>query len=166
LSKDDIDEIIKAAVESNKKNVYQVKNSLQSIEKRLNDIDKIILKLYNDNAMGNINDEQLSTMLTNLNKEAASLKTREKEIRAKADDVSVDDSYKAFFSLIERYNHIDELTPEIVRTFIERIEVGEKILPDGYKVASHSIPYRQNIKITYRFIGNVSKDQRAFNHEK
>ena len=76
-----------------------------------------------------------------------------------------DEAYKTFFHLIEQYNHIDELTPEIVRTFIERIEVGEKILPDGYKVASHSIPFRQDVKITYRFIGTIGKDERAFNQD-
>lgn len=165
LSKDNIDEIIKAAVESNKKDVYQDKDSLQSIEKRISDIDNIILKLYNDNALGKITDEQLSLMIEKLNKESASLKERAKEIRRKADKMPIDEAYKAFFSLIEQYNHIDELTPEIVRTFIERIEVGEKILPEGYTVASHDIPYRQNIKIYYRFIGKIGEDEKAFNQD-
>lgn len=165
LSKDDINEIIKSAIENNAKNVYQEKDSLKSIEKRLSDIDKIILKLYNDNAHGTINNEQLSSMIENLNKESSSLKERAKEIKKKTDEPYVEDSYKAFFNLVEQFNHIDELTPEIVRTFIERIDVGKKILPDGYKIASHSIPYRQNIRITYRFIGNIDEDERSFNQD-
>ena len=124
-----------------------------------------ILKLYNDNALGRITDEQLSLMIEKLNKESASLKERAKEIRRKSDKMPIDEAYKAFFSLIEQYNHIDELTPEIVRTFIERIEVGEKILPEGYTVASHDIPYRQNIKIYYRFIGKIGEDEKAFNQD-
>ncbi|MBQ7504941.1 MAG: recombinase family protein [Ruminococcus sp.] len=165
LSKDDINEIIQSAIEKNAKNVYHEKDSLKSIEKRLSDIDKIILKLYNDNAHGKINDEQLSSMIEKLNKESSSLKERAKEIKKKTDEPYIEDAYKAFFNLVEQYNHIDELTPEIVRTFIERIDVGEKILPDKYKIASHNIPYKQNIKIKYRFIGNIGKDERAFNQD-
>ena len=104
-------------------------------------------------------------MIEKLNKESASLKERAKEIRRKSDKMPIDEAYKVFFSLIEQYNHIDELTPEIVRTFIERIEVGEKILPEGYTVASHDIPYRQNIKIYYRFIGKIGEDEKAFNQD-
>ena len=166
LGKEDIDDIINIALKESSKNAYQEKDSLKNIEKRIVDIDNIILKLYNDNALGKISDEQLSSMIAKLNKESASLKERAKEIEKKAEKLPVDEAYKAFFRLVEQYNHIDELTPEIVRTFIERIEVGEKILPDGYKVASHSIPYRQNVKITYRFIGNIGSTERAFNEEK
>ena len=165
LSKEDTDEIIDAAIKESSKYAYQDKDSLQSIEKRIGDIDNIILKLYNDNALGRITDEQLSLMIEKLNKESASLKERAKEIRRKSDKMPIDEAYKAFFSLIEQYNHIDELTPEIVRTFIERIEVGEKILPEGYTVASHDIPYRQNIKIYYRFIGKIGEDEKAFNQD-
>ena len=165
LSKEDIDDIISLAIKESSKKVYREKDSLKSIEKRISDIDSIILKLYNDYSLGKISDEQLSTMIEKLNKESSSLKEKAKELQKKADGQPIDEAYKAFFSLIEQYNHIDDLTPEIVRTFIERIEVGEKILPDGYKVASHSIPYRQDVKITYRFIGNIGKDERAFNQE-
>lgn len=165
LSKDEIDEIIQAALESKAKNVYQDENSLKRIEKRIVDIDNIILKLYNDNALGKISDGQLSSMITKLNKESASLKERAKEIEKKANKLPVDEAYKAFFSLVEQYNHIDELTPEIVRAFIKRIEVGEKKLPDGYKVASHSIPFTQTVKITYRFIGNIGTNEKTFNQD-
>ena len=165
LSQEDIDEITRAAIERSSNDVYRDKDSLESIEKRLSEIERVILKLYNDNALGIISDDQLSSMITKLNKESSTLKERAKEIQKKAENLPIDKAYKAFFALIEQYTHIDELTPEIVRTFIERIEVGEKILPDGYKVASHTIPYRQNIKITYRFIGSIGEDERAFNQE-
>lgn len=163
LSKEDIDEIIDHAVKESSKNTYQDKDSLMGIEKRIGDIDNIILKLYNDYALGKISDEQLSSMIAKLNKESATLKDRAIVLRQKAKEQPVEEAYKAFFSLIEQYNHIDELTPEIVRTFIERIEVGEKILPEGYTVASHRIPFRQNVRITYRFIGKIGADERAFN---
>ncbi len=167
LSKEDIDEIIKAASKKDRSEVYQdSKDNLQSIEKRIKDIDRIILKLYNDNSNGLIDDEQLSKALKALSKESANLKDRADKIRNR--NVAVNDEadgYKAFFSMIEQYNHIEELTPEIVRAFIERIEIGKKELPDGYTVATHDIPYKQNIKIVYRFIGNISEIERSFNEK-
>ena len=167
LSKEEVDEIIKAAIKKSNSNIYQdSKDNLQSIEKRLKDIDHIILKLYNDNSKGLINDEQLSNMLTSLSKESNSLKERAAKLYSQNVTVSdTGEAYKIFFSLIEQYNHIEELTPEIVRTFIERIEIGKKELPEGYTVASHDIPYRQNIKIVYRFIGNISEIERSFNEK-
>lgn len=166
LSKEDIDEIIKAA-NNNQSDIYQdSKDNIESINQRLSDIELIIVKLYNDNSNGLISDEQLGNMLTSFSKESESLKERAAKLSSQNNDSSEKaDSYKAFFALIQKYNHIDELTPEIVRTFIERIEVGEKILPDGYKVASHNIPFRQNIRITYRFIGNINKEERTFNQD-
>ena len=34
--------------------------------------------------------------------------------------------------------------------------IGEKILPEGKKIAGPRTPYRQSIRIFYRFIGEVS----------
>ena len=36
--------------------------------------------------------------------------------------------------------------------------LGEKILPEGKKIAGPRTPYRQSIRIFYRFIGEVSGD--------
>ena len=166
LSKEDIDEIISSAIKSNSTGVYQEKDNLQSIEKRLNEITRIIEKLYNNYSQGLISDDQLSSLLSKFNQESGALNIRAAELRKKGDnDYSIADAYKAFFHIIDQYNHIDVLTPEIVRTFIERIEIGEKQLPEGYQVASHSIPYRQDIKIIYRFIGSIGESERFFNQE-
>ena len=165
LSKDDIDSIIKAAVKKQKSGVYKdSKNNIESIEKRLNDIDKIVLKLYNDNAMGVINDAQLKKMIDSLTKESSALKERRMKLKDMEFQINnMEDAYRMFFSMVKGCTHVDELTPDIVRTFIERIEIGRKELPEGYTVATHDIPYRQNIKIVYRFIGDIGKKSRNFN---
>ena len=100
LSKEDIDDIISLAIKESSKKVYREKDSLKSIEKRIGDIDSIILKLYNDYSLGKISDEQLSTMIEKLNKESSSLKKKAKELQKKADGQPIDEAYKAFFSLI------------------------------------------------------------------
>ena len=54
-------------------------------------------------------------------------------------------SYAAF---AHGYTAIDELTPELLRLFIQRIEVGERT--EKYSRSSH-----QSIRIVYRDIGTV-----------
>ena len=49
---------------------------------------------------------------------------------------------------IKQYTAIDELTPELLRLFIQRIEVGERT--EKYSRSSH-----QSIRIVYRDIGTV-----------
>ena len=56
------------------------------------------------------------------------------------------------------YKQIDELTEEIVRTFIERIEIEEKVLPENKQIAGKNVPYTQKIIIYYRFIGNIQEN--------
>ncbi|MBQ6380725.1 MAG: recombinase family protein [Clostridia bacterium] len=168
LSKDDIESIIQAAIEvkSNDSTYVDKSDRIPELEKRIEHIDQIILKLYNDNASGLINDEQLSTMLQSLSKESESLKKKIDGLRSEqAKNDSAIDAYKVFFSLVEQYTHIDELTPEILRTFIERIEIGKKELPEGYQIASHNVPYKQHIKIVYRFIGEIQNSDYSFTRE-
>lgn len=161
LSDKEIDIVTKAAIKSaTSSNIYEgAEVQLAMCEKRLAEIDKIIGKLYNDNIKGLIDDYRLERMLTELNSESKSVSEKVAQLKiGKTESDIVKDSYDAFFKLAKEYTHIEELTESIVRTFIERIEIGEKILPPGYQVASHRIPFKQSIKIYYRFIGNIAED--------
>ena len=53
-----------------------------------------------------------------------------------------------FVEKAKQYTAIDELTPELLRLFIQRIEVGERT--EKYSRSSH-----QSIRIVYRDIGTV-----------
>lgn len=162
LSDNEINNIIKSALDKhNENNVFDNKEmQIESIEKRIKNIDNIIIKLYHDNIAGIIDDDRLTQMIKSLTTESKTLKQRMSEI-LNQESVSnrIIDSYNTFFKLAKSYTHIETLTEEIVRTFIEKIEIGEKILSPGFQVATHSsVPFTQNIKITYRFIGNLNSN--------
>lgn len=161
LSDEEIDIVTKAAVKTvTSSQVYEgAEAQLAMCEKRLGEIDKIIGKLYNDNIKGLIDDSRLERMMTELNDESKAVSLKISQLKAgKTEGDIVKDSYAAFFKLAKEYTQIEELTEEIVRTFIERIEVGAKILPPGYQVASHNIPFKQSLKIYYRFIGDIAEE--------
>lgn len=160
LSDEDIKEITNEALKrSGQVNIYESAEANQkAIEKRLEAIDKIVIKLYSDNAAGIISDDMLGKMVTEFSQEATNLKKQLAKIQnQQSAGNEIVDNYEKFFRLVKQYTHIDELTEEIVRTFIERIEIGKKELPECYQLAGKNVPYTQQIKIYYRFIGNVQK---------
>lgn len=161
LTDNDIKEITNDALKrSGQVNIYEnPEDNQKAIEKRLDTIDKIIPKLYSDNAAGTLSDDMLNKMVSNLSEESTKLKRQLAEIQnkySKGNDIV--DNYEKFFNIAKQYTNIEELTEEIVRTFIERIEIAKKELPEGYQLAGKNVPYKQQIKIYYRFIGDIQKN--------
>lgn len=102
------------------------------------------MKLYNDYAAGTISEDVLNTTASKMSDEVAKLKKQLSEIeRKQSNGNEITNNYEKFFALVKQYEHIDELTEEIVRTFIERIEIEEKVLPENKKIAGKNVPYKQ-----------------------
>ena len=148
--------LVENAVNSSGKTCYS-NRSTKSIEKKLKTIENMMMKLYEDNVKGIIDDDRLDSMITALGAQAKALNEQLASVQNENEmNGKMQNAYQDFFNLVKKYTQFDELTPEIVRTFIERIEIGEKILPEGYKVATHNIPFKQEIKIQYRFSGEMN----------
>ena len=158
LSDDKIREItMEVAKKTANGGVYGgVEEQIKQFKKRIDEIDKIIVKLYHDNASGIIDDDRLASMVKDLTSENKSLKKKLAQLESEESSGNETvDNYNRFFSIAKQFTHIDELTEDIVRTFIERIEIGEKIYLDSEETKGDKRPYRQSIKIVYRFIGDT-----------
>ena len=159
---EDIEEIIQSAIRQSKAAFgggEDKEKSLEHIATQLKRITKMIERAYRDNAAGNLSDELLDEMMERFGKERKTLEEQQKKLLT---DVSAENdirsAYDLFFSLARRYSHIEVLDRDILHAFIERIEIGEKILPDGLTIAGPRTPYRQSIRIFYRFIGELAAD--------
>lgn len=88
--------------------------------------------MYEDNINGKISDARYKKMSQAYEEEQAVLTKRvevlHKEL-AMAKEQS--DNTDKFIRLVRKYTEITELTPEIVRTFVEKIIVHEKERVDG-----------------------------------
>jgi restriction endonuclease S subunit len=117
-------------------------------EKRLNEIDTLIQKLYEDKVFGVITQERFMSMSAKLEEEQKSLKSRFAELTEYLDS-SVENARNAelFADLVRQYTDITELDSELVHTLIEKIVVHETEVVNGEKV--------KRVDIFYRFIGNV-----------
>lgn len=71
----------------------------------------------------------------------------------------IQENYERFFALAKQYTYIETLDRDTLVTFIDRIEVGEKILPEGYeKMPRKNAKYQQHIRIFYKFIGEIENE--------
>ena len=140
-------------------NPKALRQKREKIEARIGTIDKIVTKLYTDNAEGRLDDERLQRMVADLEKESVGLQAALDSLTISRSAEEIESSYANFFSLAREYTQIQELDRETLLTFVERIEIGPKKYPEGTVKATHrNQPYRQSIRIVYEFIGEVAEE--------
>ena len=155
LSDEEISSITNKAIEavSGEESLKSKQIRKEKAVARIQVITKAITKLYTDNASGLINDEQFNITLSELQRESLNLEKTIKECEDVTVANRVKENYDKFFSIVKKFTTIEELTREVLLSFIDRIEIGEKILPEGVKMISHrNQEYQQKIKIYYKFI--------------
>ena len=125
--------------------------ALQKANMRNVELNTIMRKLYEDKALGKITDEQYDVFADSYITEQKNLKTKIAEIEMRLSEVKTEsDNLTNFISLMKKYTEFKELTQEILYSFVDRIEIGEK------EKFSHNT---QKIKIIYNFIGAVDIPQ-------
>ncbi len=71
--------------------------------------------------------------------------------KALASSVQNEEKLSKFLKVVKTYTEIEELTPEILNSFIEKIYIGEPEKYDGRKM--------QEVKIIYKFVGAINLPQ-------
>ena len=89
---------------------------------------------------------------------AKKMTSKLKSIVSKYEAEELQRNFDRFFSLARQYTHIETLDRDTLITFIERIEVGPKELPPNFQATPRKQPYRQKIRIFYKFIGELDKE--------
>ena len=128
------------------------KSELKKAESRLSEIEKIIVKLYEEKVCGRIPEERFELLAKNYETEQAELKQKTEALKASLIAAKETDSSLAkFISLVRSYTEVKELTPEILNSFIDKIYIGKPERIDGKRV--------QEVKIVYKLIGAVNIPQ-------
>lgn len=123
---------------------------LAQAEARIQKLDVIMQRLYEDNVDGKISDERFSRMAKTYEDEQRQLESRKVELdafiaTAKEQRLNVD----SFLDMIRKYTDITELTAEIIRSFVEKIVVMKPEKVPGTRTK------KQTIVIHWNFIGVV-----------
>ena len=161
LSDDQIQAMAKDAIdrEVSEDNLALKKVQREKAKARLAVIDKMISKLYLDNAEGRLADNRLEKMVADLEAESDQLSQQMEDLNPVEIAADIQRQYDQFAEHIRRYTDMTTLDREKLVTFVDRIEVGPKILEGGAVKATHrNQPYRQSIRIFYRFIGELNTE--------
>lgn len=111
------------------------KKQLTKSQKRIEEIDGLILKLYEDNAKGKLSDERYATMTESLEREQSELKLEVPKMEAfLSGETDKAVGLQKFIEKVKRLTEFTELTPEIVHEYIEKIEVHAPRYIDGKRV--------------------------------
>ena len=117
---------------------------------RIDEIDRVINQLYEDRVANRLSPERFARMLATYEAEQNTLRSKCDAFRAEITAArTTSDKAKQFIRVVKRFTEMQELTPEIVATLIERVEVGQAQVVDGEK--------KQEIRIVYNFIGNIQE---------
>lgn len=125
---------------------------LGKLEKRNGELNMLFKKLYEDNVLGRVTNEQFRMLSDIYNQEQREIKEtvpklqeRIEELKAQATNV------EKFLAIVRKYTDLQELNAEILRTFVSKIVIHER-------TQKWSTSAEQQIDIYFRYIGNVSPE--------
>ena len=125
------------------------KKELEASEKRIAELSAIFKRLYEDSVTGRISDERFTELSADYEAEQRELKEKAAAIQAelsKAQEATV--NAEKFMNVVRRHTSFEELTPTLLREFVEKIVVHECSYDENKT-------RRQDIEIYYSFVGKV-----------
>ena len=150
------DEFVRMVMDSDmrqrNRELSQKKKRLAEIQKRIGELDTIFQRIYEDNIIGKLSDERFMKMSKGYEDEQHTLQTEADEIQSELqqeEKKSVD--VKRFLAIVKKYTDLTELTPEILREFIDKIIVHAPDKSSGRRL--------QEIEIIYNHIGEFDRSK-------
>lgn len=150
------DEFVRMIMDSDmrqrNRELSQKKKRLAEIKKRIGELDTIFQRIYEDNIIGKLSDERFMKMSKGYEDEQHTLQTEADEIQSELqqeEKKSVD--VKRFLAIVKKYTDLTELTPEILREFIDKIIVHAPDKSSGRRL--------QEIEIIYNHIGEFDRSK-------
>ena len=117
----------------------------EQAEKRIKALDKIIQNLYEDKVAGKISEERYMKMSDNYEAEQKTLTERLNYLKAEIEKAKTQyDNINRFMAIVKKYSDFEEITPEILRAFVDKVIIHEKVKVDGH--------YVHTIEIIYNFV--------------
>ena len=163
--KDNEDEFIQAAmdnsVQKQSSELAKAKKAMKQAEKRIAELDKLFTRLYEDNVSGKISDERFTMMSAGYEDEQKKLRTTVTELTSyieMAEQKSAD--VTAFIQAVQKYEHITELTPEIMHELINKIVVHAPDKSSGHRTQQIEIHYRFDVAVTTAVADSMKYDKK------
>lgn len=114
----------------------------------MKELGRLFRKIYEDNVNGKLNDERVYKLSDGYEAEQEQLKQKIEILTAEVSETDTEiTNVSELVALTKKYTCIDELTSEILNTFVDKIVVHEREKKDGKRT--------QDIDIYYSYVGIV-----------
>ena len=126
----------------------KAKRKLEKQERRYNELDAIIQRLYEDHVIGKLSEERFAKLSEGYEQEQATLKQSIEDLSATVHAAQTQAvNVQSFLKIVKKYTQPTELTPALLREFVEKIVVHAPDKSSGHRV--------QRIDVHYNFIGEI-----------
>ena len=128
------------------------KKRLAQAEKRIGELDRLFIKVYEDNAKGKLNDDRFAMMSKTYEDEQAQLKVEivnlQREIEVQERQI---EDLEQFIQRARRYTDLTELTPYALRELVKAVYVEAPDKSSGKR--------KQRVHIEYDLVGYIPVDE-------
>lgn len=133
----------------------KLKSEYEKKQIRIEEIDRILCKLYEDSALGKIPESRYEAMSAQYESEQREIKESLPDLRRRIEQLKAEsDATDKFVNLIKKYTVIDRLDAAILNELIDKIVVHHKEVAEDGRVF-------QQVEIYYRFIGTLDSGSKA-----
>ena len=133
----------------------QTKSTIEQSQARINKIDVLYERLYEDNVSGKVTDSFYMELSHKYENEKEELKKKIFNLKIQLDELNKKVFHKEMFlSAIGKFMEIKTITAPLIRELIDHIEVHETEGEGKYKT--------QRIVTFYRFVGYIEIPESAF----
>ena len=144
--------INKKSSSENRRELTAKTNELAKLEKRDAELNTLFKRLYEDNVLGKITNEQFRMLSDGYNAEQRTIAEQIPILQKQIEDLKASSTnVERFVTISNKYTDLQDLTPEILRTFIDKIVIHERT-EKWAKTAE------QQIDIYFRYVGCIVTD--------
>lgn len=128
------------------------KKRLAQAEKRISELDRLFIRIYEDNVAGRLDDEKFAMMSTNYTQEQADLKTEAKSLQQEIQEQERQaENLEQFIYRVHKNSTLTELTPYALRELVKAVYVDAPDKSSGKR--------RQKVHIEYDLVGYIPVDE-------
>lgn len=142
--------LLKSGDKQRAKENTSAKKELARTDKRLQELDNLFVKMYEDRAREAITERNFAMLSAKYQEEQSQLDNKKRELQAKLDKSAQDtDGAEKWLALIRKYTELTELTAPLLNELIDKIVVHQAVNDENGNRT-------QEIEIFYRFVGKIN----------
>lgn len=121
---------------------------LTQAEKRMGELDRLFIRIYEDNVAGRLDDERFAMMSKNYTEEQKDLKAEVKNLQQQIQQA---ENIEQFVQRVKRSSTLTELTSYALRELVKAVYVDAPDKSSGKR--------RQKVHIEYDLVGYIPVDE-------